>query len=639
MGNTLDIHIHLDKFYPPDPTGPTDYVALGLIGAYASVAFAGNVSLARIATHWKPVCSVNIPLVYAMAFFSLCHMVCVYLDMNFVNEVTETVQGLSCVATTFWGEYLLGLGGFLGVLGVRAFSLMMVAYDVLRPSGPKYRRVLLKSIFFVVFLIPMYSLCLLISVDEDSTYNAALHGCDTAVAYKITLVAVLGAYIAVLLFQGAVLGSSEFVAERAHVIVRIIRVSVPLLLVACIIHFGYMLPHFWGRLAFMCVVFAVHTYAYCALVGPVLWDYRAHRNMPITKFDFELDAFDDEPVSGVISSEVPLYRGDRCTLRVTEDIRWLLETMDARQLTMTPIILLRVEELRGKFFNYAKVAFAEWLFAYNGDVLEQVDPFYEKTQHHIPAYRLITFYNDVQKIYNITQKVFYTDKYLNASSISSVIQPMIDELFRTYLTAHTTTPMNMPARYVTRIRKGFSRATVDEWDVPVLTEILTHILETLIKADDGDYRTQFLVDVEEVLEKYGQTLYVLDEENYDTHKSALSHIVVLLKTLRAGRDTGDENDSVDCPPNEDIYDVSGVHESADDFGDMLQEAPSSAPRDEQLADGAIIYTSPSRALFYFFYDACTGSVSVLRGCCARSTQNVSTMPDDDSVLVHRVSDT
>ncbi len=649
MGNVIDIHIHLEKYYPPDPTGPSDYVALGLIGAFAALTFAGNVALARIERSWKPIRGVHIPLVYAMTFFSLCHLVCVYVDTSFVPDLTAATQQFSCVATTFWGEYLLGLGGFLGVLGLRAYSLMMVAYDTLRPGGPKYRRVLIKGIFFALFLMPMYSLCLLITVDEDSRFDAELRGCETAVEFKVALVCVLAAYILVLLAQGALLGASELVAERAQTILSIIRASIPLLLVACIIHFGYMLPHYWGRLAFICVVVTLHSYAYGTLVLPALWDYRKHSKTGRIKTNFDLDAFDEAPASGIITSEAPLFRGERGARRMTDDIRWLLETIDARQPTITPQILMRVEQLRAKFFNYTKAAFADYLFTYNGDVLAQVNAFDAQEEHHFPAYRIISFYNDIQKLYNMTQQVYSTDKYVNADTVTTVMRPVRDEFFRTYLSAQSLTPVNLPARYVTRIRNGFARQIIAEWDVPVFVEIMTHILGALIATADGDYHGQFLADVEEVLESYGQTLYALDEENYvvytdhEKSESTIAHLANLLTILRKGRAVEHESDTrSDEDPVEDMYDVSGLDPSEDSLEVSLQEAPSSGARDEQLADGAIIYTSPTRALAFFFYDAAVRIKTALGRCCTRVTVNdiilTAAESSDEAVFVHRKPD-
>lgn len=650
MWDVIDIHIHLDKHYPPDPTGATDYVALGLVGAYVAGTLAGNVAVARAAAAWKPVCAVNIPLLYAMTFFSLCHLACVCLDVGLLPGVTDAVQRWSCVGTAFWGEYLLGLGGFLGVLGVRAYALMMVAHGaVLRPDGPRYRRALAKGIFFAVFLLPVYSLCLLVTVDVDSTYTAAAGGCETPVEYKAALVLVLVAYLGVLSVQAVLLAASDLVAERAGALLAIIKVAVPLLVVACVIHFAYMLPHRWGRFAFMCVVLALYTHAYCTLALPALWEYRAHGRRAGSMPALELDAFDETPASGVLAAEPPLLRGGASARRMTEDIRWLLANMDARRPQLTTEMLMRVEDLRARFFNFAKVEFAAYLFAYDADAQPvHVDPFAPAEAYHIPTYRLITFYNDVQRIHAATQTVFSADRYLNADAVLTSIKPMIAALFKTYLSAASLTPVNLPARFATRLQRGFSRPTVAEWDTPVLTEIMAGVLEALLATADGEYHSQFLADIEEVLEAYGHTLYALDEENLvvyadaDPAESAVGSLAQLLEVLRRGRvATRDPDapdlDASDSDPADDPYDVSGVFPAEEALEVALQAAPRGVAGDEPLPDGAVIYATPLRALGFFFYDAARTVPAAARACRGAPGGGADTQEDDILVVQRTVT--
>jgi len=648
MLDVIDIHIHLDKHYPPDPTGVTDYVALGLVGAYAAGTFVGNVALARAARAWKPVHAVNIPLVYAMTLFSMCHLACVCLDVGLFPGVTAAVQRLSCVGTSFWGEYLLGLGGFLGVLGVRAYSLMMVAYSgALRPDGPKYRRSFAKGIFFAMFLLPVYSLCLLISVDAESTYDAEVGGCETPVVYKGALVLVLVAYLVGLSVQGGLLAASDVVADRARTLLAIIRVAVPLLVVACVIHFAYMIPHWWGRFAFLCVVLVLYTHAYCTLVVPALWDYwttgrRAHRTPSVN-----LDAFDEAPAVGVLATESPLLRGGATARRMSADIRWLLETMDARNPQITPQMLIRVEDLRARFFNFAKVEFASFLFTYTTDGLAHVDLFTPLETHHIPTYRLITFYNDVHRIHAASQQVYSTDKFLNADAVKTILRPMISALFRTYLADESMTPINLPARYATRLRKGFSGLTVAEWDTPVLTEIMTEILRALLDTSDGEYHPQFLADIDEVLESYGHTLHTLDEEylvvysGAEPTNSAIGNIAQLLDVLRRGRAATRDPDALDLDASDsdvidDLYGDSGSMFNDDDLSEILQAAPRGESGDEPLPDGAIIYATPLRALGFFFYDAVHTVPRIFGSCRKAGSVHVAAMDiQDEDILVQR----
>jgi hypothetical protein len=644
MGNVIDIdiHVHLDKFHPPDATGTTDYVAFGLVCAYAFIALAGNLMLARIASEYKPIEAVNIWLVYAMSFFSLCHMMCVYVDMYYWPEVSEAVQRFSCVATAFWGEYFVGIGGFLSVLGVRAFSLQMVSYDILRPRGPQYRRTLLKCIVFALFLMPIYGICLLITVDERSEFAEALRGCDTPAGYKFGLVGVLASYIVVLTLQGVSLAASDLNTSWARPILGIIWVAIPLLLAASVVHFMYMLPHYWGRLAFMCIAFALHTFAYLRITLPGFLDYRAFKRSEALTVPLELDAFDGElPDRSYSHRPSPTFKDSPVATKISKDVAWLMETVDPTRPTMTPEILMRIDELRGGFFNHCKTTHSAIFFSYDSnDELHEVDPEETADVLCIPVYRLINFYNDVHNTYVITQKTHSLQVERNANAVYNLVAPRIQALTQVYLSALTTSPINLPARMVGRLKRGFAHGPLSQWDVPVLREIMLQVLSALMAADDGDYNMLFRNALEKLLERSGVTLFAMREENVATlaelvpDETFMMQLDKWLKLIKKGRfNKRAEDDSRD-----DADDVGGERAHENDVDEMLQPAQSGESRDEFLEGGAVIYSSPSRALFYFLYDACACVLGVATCLCRRSSTTSSHLdtPDDDALVVHTI---
>ncbi len=644
MGNVIDvdIHIHLDKFHPPDPTGVTDYVALGLVCAYAAIAFAGNLALVRISADYKPIEAVNIGLVFAMSFFSLCHLICVYLDMYYWPAVSEAIQSASCVATTFWGEYFVGIGGFMSVLGVRAFSLMMVAYSSLRPRGPKYRRTLLKCIVFALFLMPIYSVCLLITVDETSEFTPELHGCDTPPAYKYGLVGVLASYIVVLALQGFSLARSDLSATWARPILGIIWFAIPLLLAASVMHFTYMLPHYWGRLAFMVAVFTLHAFAYLRITLPGFLDYRTFKRHATGKVELELDPFDEEVSEANYNRASPSFKDSPGATKISKEVAWLMETVDPTRPAMTPEILMRIDELRGGFFNHCKVVHAARLFSYNAnDELEEVDPLETADVLCIPVYRLINFYNDVHNTYAITQKTFSLHNELNADAIRRSIMPRIKGIISVYLSATTNSPINLPARLVGRLNRGFACASFAQWDIPVLKEIMTQVLDAMIRVDDDDYREMFKDALEKLLDKSGLTLFAMREENvaslaeFIPDETFMTQLSKWLTVIRKGRVNEDEHDTSNDPS-----DLAAEREHDRDTDEMLQPAPVDELRDEVLGDGSVIYSSPSRALFYFLYDACACMLVLVTCRCRKRDGPEKSIhletPDDDALVVHTI---
>ncbi len=644
MGNVIDIdiHVHLDKFHPPDPTGVTDYVALGLVCTYAAIAFVGNLALVRIAADYKPIEAVNIGLVFAMSFFSLCHLIFVYLNMYYWPAVSEAIQAASCVATTFWGEYFVGIGGFLSVLGVREFSLLMVAYDILRPRGPKYRRTMLKCIVFALFLMPIYCVCLLVTVDDTSKFTPELHGCDTPPAYKYGLVGVLASYIVVLALQGGFLAASDLNSTWARPILGIVWFAIPLLLAASVVHFMYMLPHYWGRMTFMCIVFTLHTFAYLRITMEGFLDYRRFKRHATGKVELELDPFDEEITDQNYSRVAVAFKDPPAATKISKDVAWLMETVDPTRPTMTPEILMRIDDLRGGFFNHCKVVHASVLFTYNArDELEAVDPLETADVLCIPVYRLINFYNDVHTTYAITQKTFSLHDERNAEAIRLGIMPRIKAILSVYLSATTSSPINLPARLVGRLNRGFSCRSFAQWDIPVLREIMTQVLDALIRVDDGDYREPFKDALEKLLGKSGLTLFAMREENIATlaefipDETFMTQLNKWLKVIRAGRVNEDEHDTQDDPS-----DLAAEREHDRDTDEILQPAPTDELRDEVLGDGSVIYSSPSRALYYFIYDACV-CMCIMATCRCRKHEGPEKSihldtPDDDALVVHTI---
>lgn len=613
MGNVIDIHIHLEKDYPPDPTGVTDYVALGLVIFYALCTFIMNIVLAIIAARWKFVQSINIPLVYAMSFFSLCHLVCVFADMSYVGGLTKYVQTLSCVATAYWGEYCFGLCGFMATLGVRVYSLLMVSVDVLRPKGARYRRTLLKCIFFMLFLLPIYGLCLLVTVDNDAEYNSMLSYCETPNMYKFSVVAILFFYMLLLMVMTVWLTWTDINPTQASPILNIIMLALPLLTMSCLIHFGYMLPHYWGRLAFMCIAFFVHFFAYVRITTPVLVEYlRSNRHelnsLQIPEMDEDVSAAPRSPITESFFTE--------STLKMSDDVRWILSILEGRRCKLTAEVLQRFPEIRRKFFNRCRAGCVDDLAAFRGDELYEVQFFDDNEEDGMPIYRLITFYDDIDTIYTASKTVYSTSVYHNDQIVGKLVREKVAELWKTYLAPHAKMPVNLPPRLSQRIREGFSHMQSCEWDHDVLQQLRNTILNFLIKIDDGIFSGEFDEIIHEMCERYGEKIDAMDAENIldltaeIVEESSTSHFSQLMEVLKAGPGDlharrGDAVRSCTLELEEDLYGdiaMQNVNEDREmDYGDPVPTVEERIT-DEYLPDGSIRYKSVSRAAAFFAYD-------------------------------------
>lgn len=613
MGNTIDIHIHLDKGYPPDPTGDTDYAAAALVAAYALVAFVGNLTLACVSRRWKSVQIVNVPLVIAMSFFSICHLGSIYLDMAYIPALTEAVQSYSCVVTAYWGEYMLGLGGFLGVLGLRAYSLLMISVDLLRPKGARYRRTLLKGIFFAMFLLPVYSVCLLISVDEDAQFDPALTYCTTPNEYKISMVAVLVGYMVTLTILALWLARTDVNPDQARPILNIIAISVPLLAIACVIHFTYMLPHAWGRFAFMFNAFVLHTFAYARIVVPAFYEYVVTQRsaVPYADLDFDLYDYDDTEPSEKCVTDTALFQTE-VSWTISEDIKWILSMLEGGRCRMTADVLMRFPEIRDKFFTHCKLVCTHDLVGFKDGVLTEVDV-YDDDGIGMPVWRLLCFFNDIHDVYTNTKTVYSSHAYLNAQVVGPIVRTKLAALRKTYLDASSTTPVNLPKKLESRLRYGFTPVHVADWDIALLTELMSTILEFLIVVDSGGFGMEFDNLVYAICEKYGEKLDGMDAEGIiDLHAEPAkhhtqNHFQQFLRVLEAGPSALAHVDESGRPQmlsiNDDIYgDNDDIYGTIDDIAPAVAPAADERVIDEYLADGSVIYSSATRAALYFIYD-------------------------------------
>jgi hypothetical protein len=642
MGNVIDIHIHLEKDYPPDPTRVTDYVALGLVGFYALYSFIVNISLAYIASRWKFVQSINIPLVYMMSFFSMCHMICIFLDMSYVGAVTEYVQTVSCVATAYWGEYCLGLCGFMAVLGVRVYSLLMVSVDLLRPKGARYRRTLLKCIFFMLFLLPIYGLCLLVTVDNDAEYSDTLMYCETPNAYKISVVAILIAYMLVLTAMVLWLKNTDINPSQASPILNIVTLSLPLLIISCVIHFGYMLPHYWGRLAFMCTAFVLHLFAYVRITTPVLVEYWRSNRAELNSMQIpDTDNVASKPRAPVAES---FYT--ETTLKMSDDVKWIMSILEGRRCKLSSEVLKRFPEIRKKFFNRCRAGCVDDLATFCGEELREVNYFDDDEESAMPIYRLITFYEDIDAIYTQSKFVYSLSTYHNDQVVGQLVRDKIAVLWKTFLAPHSKAPVNIPVRLAQRIREGFAQSC--EWDYDVLMQLMTTILDFLIVLDDGIFSGEFDEIIYEMCERYGEKIDAMDAENIIdlaaevTDVSATSHFSQLLEVLKAGpgdlhAKRGDLSRACALNLEDDLYgDSFDVHEGSQevDFGEATPDVTERVV-DEHLPDGSIRYKSATRAAAFFVYDVCHAIYAAPASCIAdfKSELEPSATFADEVILV------
>lgn len=605
------ISIYLEANHSPDPTGITDDVALGLLVLYVAYTFIVNSSLACIAARWKFVQSINIPLVYMMSMFSACHLFCIFLDMYYVRPVTEYVQTFSCVATPYWGEYFFGLCSFMAVLGVRMYSLLMVSVDALRPKGARYRRTVIKCIFFCIFLLPIYGLCILASVDDLRTASPTWDNmCRSPASYKLSLVAILVYYAVVLTGMAIWLTRTGINREQVLPIQHIIALSIPLLVVSCVVHFAFMMPHYWGRFVFMCVAFVLHMFAHMRITLPIMWEYvwvdhTAHSE------DLSLDIDSDAVVSSVSREPFNAFRTESA-LKMNDDVKWIMTMLEGGRCKLTPEVLRRFPEIRVKFFNGCKLTCTEEEIAFVGDTLKEVIPFEDDYVEGFPVYRILTFYEDVSDIYTQTKAVYTADVYQNSKDVGKIVRMKIKNLWLTFLAPFSRTPVAIPTKMSTRILNGFKAAQMSEWDTEVLSELMNTILAFLIELDVGIFLAEFDDIIYEMCQRYGEKIDAMDAENLMDltaeviATSSNSHFAQLLQVLQAGpaalHSTHGIPQSCMLALEDDIYgnvDDDGTMDM--DNGETLHVADSRFT-DEYMQDGSVRYASASRATLYFIHD-------------------------------------
>lgn len=603
---SVHVDIHLDSEHPPDPTGGSDYAVVSLMCAYLVFVLAGNALLLHMSRSWLPVLGKNVPLVFLMSGASVIHITAVFINMAYFPEITMAVENLSCVFFSFWLEYFFGLGAFLCTLALRILTLLFIVVPEMRPaSKADHRSFALRAVFVTFFMMPIFDICLLVTVDgadrykilEDSDSQGGSYAvCETSNNYKYPMVGTLLGYIVLLSAMCWKLQNTGRDLKQTPIVIDIIKVSIPLLIVACVLHFAYMLSYWWGRLAFMLIVLCLHFFAYARTVIPGLPEYF---------------------LSGEHLDRTP-YETERM-IEIVRDAQ--TDTVNIDKDT-----LMRYENIRDDFFDHCIATSSDKLYHYGDRDLRDAMDFSSRQRNELVAIgRLIEFLKDILALekyrndYMVLEPLdnrarLYKDRFKGQHS--RVIRRYTDMIPESNIK-----PVPIDAKMRDKLEHGFDSDSKGEWNATILDEIISEVLGILIFEFAIGYYRERSVEIYNMRQEHIAGIEKLTTEDYyrvwlEDEETAPARWIpqIIFDTLSEGPkneveeeqerifsedyQTAEERDimrhTLNLPIAEQLKVLQEIRNR--------QMARVNLKEPVYLEDGSIVYTSPWRALVAFFID-------------------------------------
>jgi len=419
-------------------------------------------------------------------------------------------------------------------------------------------------------------------------------------------------------------------------VLDIVSLATVLLLVGCVIHFAYMLPHYWGRLAYMCVVFTIHSYAYMRLVWPDMWLYYttkdAVRRGIWNDDDWQIQNDGLGESESNVSAQIQKMSTDAIVLN---------EMIVKHRITMHPDFFINIDELRVEFFAHC-VENLSYMQAASVDDEFQVVYEMDMPPASVDVSCIVAFYNAIDKILGERTKKYSSHEEINANTIINVVRMQITTLYNTYLSDTAPRFIGISEKTTSRIQHGFRNNSIKSCDFDVLEDLRHKILYFLVAESEDTYAPRFQQYIIALSEKYAEKLNILctdghlykDDIDPRGTRDTVFELVSMLRDGRGTQDTAGATGELNVlADNEfDIDDLYSLPSTEfDEPDDPLsyardQNAPTTC-QDEVLEDGSIIYSSPSRATYCFIVDSvramCT-LPAMLYGTC----QSRRAAPDD-----------
>jgi hypothetical protein len=609
MDDSINITIHLDPSYPPDPFGETDIIALSLVCIYGVFFFLIlNAVVFVLSRTWKTIRTIDLPLTFLMSWGSLLHLMCIFVDMSFVPEFTEDVHDFSCVLTVYWGQYVFGLIPVLACLFVRMYTLLMLSVESLRPAGAPYRTTVARLIAFAVFMMPIYGLCLRVTVNDNIAFVEGAAMCTTPVQYKISLVSIMVLYIVAITVISMILGYYDVYPKDSAAVMDIVRVSTIALLVGCVMQFMYMIPHYWGRLTFMCLAFVMHTYAYGRIVLPSLVAYYYTRKMLST-----VVWSDPKWESGI------LLHGDRTSQekrpgakKAPQDAIVLHGMISRHGISMHPEFFKTLSNMRIEFFLHCSKEMRDDILEFKDfewGICTSINP-----KVYVNVVMLTSFYNALDAVLTERTRTYSANKNINDNSVLGSVQSLVRILQNMYIKKTGQKYMGLDTMVTSRINEGFRGRSLESCDFRVIERLRDSILTFLINENYTTYSARCISHITDLCDFYKKE-YEFDcaaqyaEGDNDTNADIDAGVNDLLSILKEG------NSEVSSALDIDIGDIELSTDNmypggTSEFDDMYEETErvqysgmdSVLTVDETLSDGSIIYASPWRATVAFVCD-------------------------------------
>ena len=268
----IGIDVSFVDDYPPDPTSAMDYLIFTVLIGYTVILISACFFLLRLKKTYEPLMFKNVPKIVWMIIFGIIHSWAVFISNEHLNAFND-LRFVDCAFWNFWLQYLIGLGGWFVILVRRILVYGRIFYKEFYTMN-NTQKGLFEWTLTGVFIVPIFFICIGVSVFSGSYYDVDDETCFTHLPWKIlTLLWILICCVTLLLMNRIIISSmnrnsyfSEYRPINAILVVGslVIMIKVP-------IHFFGLVGHIWGRTIDTSAIIFLHIFSFCCLISYTTW--------------------------------------------------------------------------------------------------------------------------------------------------------------------------------------------------------------------------------------------------------------------------------------------------------------------------------------------------------------------------------
>ena len=280
---TIVIEIGLGNNVPLQETTIFDYIA------FTSVIFASVIlTILPVAFYVKKeyilLKTRNVPQLMLMCLFGIIHIWGAFIDHDHF-ETSRNIQKSNCSFWGFWFQYFMGFNPWFVVLVLRHQSYLWVFSKLWQGLKTYPEFFFSKIVAGIVFVLPLFGICVFVSVWDSERWDLELGRCVTDVEWKIVLLSWIVFCLSTIAFLNVwvkwILPSLYYEYEPMN---SIVRLGIEVIVVNSLISMYGLSSYSIGRtIATMLIVF-LHLYSMYALTFKELYFAITNNNQAVSQF-------------------------------------------------------------------------------------------------------------------------------------------------------------------------------------------------------------------------------------------------------------------------------------------------------------------------------------------------------------------